>query len=106
MDIEALLNEIKNQSLAILGENYNGIEADLKKDISKFLQKSKEKLERWALLFADNSIDKDEFEWLIKSQQDLMVLQSLQTAGLSKIKLNKIKNSIISATVKAIILSL
>ena len=52
------------------------------------------------------TITKDEFEWLLKSQQDLIALKALQGAGLSKIKINNIKNTIIKTIFQTVILSL
>jgi hypothetical protein len=106
MDIDKLLNEIKAQSLELLGDKYNEFKPELQQDINAFLQNSKQNLERWALLVVDASLTKDEFEWLLKSQQDLISLQALQTAGLSKIKLNSVKNSIIKTVFQTIIANL
>ena len=44
---------------------------------------------------ANNVLTKEEFEWLLKSQKDLVTLKALQTVGISKIRLNNIKNSIL-----------
>ena len=48
----------------------------------------------------------EEFSWLLKSQQDLIALKALQGAGLSKIKLNNIKNAIIQTVFKTVLLSI
>ena len=107
MDIEKLLAEIKAQLLELLQENYKDFIPELEKDITNFLKVSKEKLERWALLLDDKSITQDDFNWLVKSQKELLVLKPLQTAGMSKIKLNSLKNSvikiIINTTAKAVL---
>jgi hypothetical protein len=106
MDIDKLLNEIKQQSLELLVNKYKEFKSELQQDITAFLESSKQKLERWALLVIDGSITKEELEWLLKSQQDLITLQALQTAGLSKIKLNTIKNGIIKTVFQTIIASI
>jgi hypothetical protein len=106
MDIDKLLNEIKQQSLELLVNKYKEFKPELQQDITAFLESSKQKLERWALLVIDGSITKEELEWLLKSQQDLITLQALQTAGLSKIKLNTIKNGIIKTVFQTIIASI
>ncbi len=106
MDIEKLLAELKNQLISVLGDKYKEFKPEIQKDITDFLNKSKNKLERWALLLATSSITKEEFEWLLKSQQDLIALKALQGAGLSKIKINNIKNTIIKTIFQTVILSL
>ncbi len=110
MDIEKLLAEIKAQLLELLKENYKDFVPQLENDITNFLKQSKVKLERWTLLLVDKSLTQDDFEWLVKSQKSLLVLEALQTAGLSKIKLNNLKNSIIkviiNTTAKAVLVGL
>lgn len=95
MDIYKIIKELKTQLLTVLGKKYNEFKPEIQKDINTFLKNSQEKLERWTILLADEAITPEEFEWLLKSQKDLTVLQALQTAGVSKIRLNNIKNSII-----------
>ena len=104
MDIEKLLKELKIQLLALLEGNFNEFKPELQKEITLFLEQSKDKLVRWTLLLADQSITKDEFEWLIKSQKDLLTLKALQTAGISKIRINNLKNSIIQTIIKTVLM--
>ena len=110
MDIEKLIIEIKQQILTDAKQKFKDYLPELEKDLQKFLKKSEEKLKRWSILLLEGSITKDEFEWLVKSQQNLIQLNTLQVAGLSKIKLNNLKNNIlktiIDTTTKAIIISL
>ncbi|TPD71911.1 hypothetical protein [Flavobacterium microcysteis] len=106
MDIEKLLKELKQQLVTLLGDKYKEFKPEIQKDIIAFLEGSKEKLERWTLLLASSSLTEEEFSWLLKSQQDLIALKALQGAGLSKIKINNIKNTIIQTVIKTVILSI
>lgn len=106
MDIEKLLKQLKQELVTLLGDKYKEFKPEIQKDITAFLNSSKEKLERWTLLLASSSITEEEFSWLLKSQQDLIALKALQGAGLSKIKLNNIKNAIIQAVFKTVLLSI
>ncbi|MEZ0007463.1 ribosomal protein L29 [Flavobacterium sp. 28YEA47A] len=106
MDIEKLLKELKQQLVTLLGDKYKEFKPEIQKDITAFLESSKEKLERWTLLLASSSLTEEEFSWLLKSQQDLIALKALQGAGLSKIRINNIKNTIIQTVIKTVILSI
>lgn len=106
MDIDKLVKELKKELVELLGNKYKEFKPEIQRDITDFLEKSKEKLERWALLLASASLTEEEFSWLLKSQQDLIALKALQGAGLSKIKLNNIKNTILETVFKTVILSL
>ncbi|WP_447635513.1 hypothetical protein [Flavobacterium microcysteis] len=106
MDIEKLLKQLKQELVTLLGDKYKEFKPEIQKDITAFLESSKEKLERWTLLLASSSITEEEFSWLLKSQQDLIALKALQGAGLSKIKINNIKNAIIQTVFKTVLLSI
>ena len=106
MDIEKLLEELRKNLIQVLGDKYKEFKPEIQKDVKVFLENSKEKLIRWSILLVEKSITEDEFAWLLKSQQDLVTLKALQGAGLSKIKLNNIKNSIFKTVVQTVILSI
>lgn len=99
MDFEKLLKELRTNLLAALGDKYHSFSSQAKKDIAAFLKESQEKLERWAILYANGSINQEEFEWLVKSQKDLLVLQALYQTGISKIALGHLKNKMIKIVI-------
>ncbi|MEW5675591.1 hypothetical protein ABGT15_04705 [Flavobacterium enshiense] len=94
MDINKILKELKQELEIVLDAKYKELKPELESEINEFLEDSKEKLERWLFLLNSSAISPEEFEWLLKSQQNLLTLQTLQTAGISKIKLNALKNTI------------
>jgi len=106
MDIDKLLEDLRKNLITVLGDKYKEFKPEIQKDVNVFLENSKEKLLRWSVLLVEKSITEDEFAWLLKSQQDLVTLKALQGAGLSKIKLNNIKNTIFKTVLQTIILSI
>ena len=106
MDIDKLLEDLRKNLITVLGDKYKEFKPEIQKDVTVFLENSKEKLLRWSVLLIEKSITEDEFAWLLKSQQDLVTLKALQGAGLSKIKLNNIKNTIFKTVLQTIILSI
>lgn len=103
MNNDQLIEELKNKLKAIITKSYKDNKSELEKDLNTFLETSKEKLERWMILFSIGDLTEDELEWLLKSQLDLVALQALQTTGISKIKLNALKNNIIKMIFKVIL---
>jgi septum formation topological specificity factor MinE len=103
MDNDTLLEELKNRLKIIIANSYKDIKPELEKDLNSFLETSREKLERWILLFSTSALTEEELEWLLKSQLDLVALQALQTTGISKIRLNTLKNNILKTIFKVII---
>jgi hypothetical protein len=106
MDIEKLLEELRKNLTSVLGDKYKEFKPEIQKDVKDFLEKSREKLERWSLLLVSESLTEEEFAWLLKSQQDLVTLKALQGAGLSKIKLNNLKNTIFKTVLQTVLLSI
>ncbi|WP_291287024.1 hypothetical protein [Flavobacterium sp.] len=102
MNDTPLLEELKRKLKIIITESYKDNKFDLEKNLNLFLEASKEKLERWVLLFASGDLTEEELEWLLKSQLNLTAFETLQIAGISKIKLNTIKNNIIKLVFKVI----
>lgn len=103
MNTNNLVQEIKEKVRLLIAESYKDFKPGLEKDLKTFLETSAEKLERWTILYANEGINEEELEWLLKSQVDLISLQALQTAGISKIKLNAFKNNILKLIFKIII---
>lgn len=102
MDFEEILKQLKKSLLQLLAEKYDEYKSESKKDIDDFLNSSKEKLERWTKLLLTGIISLEEFEWLLNSQKDMLALKTLQKAGISKISLGHMKNSIISTIVNVV----
>lgn len=103
MNNDKLIEDLKNKLKTIITESYKDIKPELEKDLNEFLETSKEKLERWIMLYSTGDVTEEEFEWLLKSQLDLVALQALQTTGISKIKLNNLKNNIVKMLLKVIL---
>lgn len=105
MNNDQFIEELKSKLKTIITNSYKDIKPELEKDLNTFLETSREKLKRWIFLLSTGDITEEELEWLLKSQLDLVALQALQTTGISKIKLNALKNNILK-TIFEIILEL
>lgn len=99
MDVKDILKEIKGNLLTLVGGKFEDLKSETKEDVQDFLKASKDKLERWTLFLADGSITPDEYKWLVESQKGLVVLKGLYAAGVSKIKLGHLKNSILDTVI-------
>jgi len=103
MDVKDILKEIKGNLLTLVGGKFEDLKSETKKDVQDFLDASKAKLERWTLLLAAGHIAPEEYKWLVESQKDLVVLKGLYAAGVSKIKLGHLKNSILDTVINTAI---
>ncbi|MEL6811904.1 MAG: hypothetical protein AAFP76_11260 [Bacteroidota bacterium] len=95
MDFEKLFKELKNDVLNLIKDKFGQEGENIKDDVTLFFNSSKAKLKRWTELLATGVISAEEYELLLKSQKDLVVMTSLHKAGVSSIKLGHFKNSVI-----------
>lgn len=103
MDIEELVKLLKDELLLVLGESYGDYKKETKEDIEAFLTLSKVKLERWTKLLQAGELTVEDYKWLLVSQKDLLVLNALYQAGVSKLRLGHLKNKIIKTIVNTVI---
>lgn len=102
MDFEKIIATLQTALQEIFENKYKGFTKESKKDINAFLQDSKEKLKRWTLLLEEEKLTLDDFEWLLKSQKDLLHVRALKTAGISAISLGHFKNKVIRTVLKVV----
>ncbi|WP_417558502.1 hypothetical protein [Mesoflavibacter zeaxanthinifaciens] len=102
MDFEKLLKELKAALVDLFGEKWGDLKNEAKKDIEQFLADSEVKLKRWTELLANGDITLEDYEWLIKSQKDLMLMQALHSAGVNKISLGHFKNKVIKTIIDVV----
>lgn len=103
MDFEDILKDLKTNLCAIVKETFFDFKNEGEKDMKAFLNSSKDKLKKWTLLLESGNLAVDDFEWLVKSQKDLLVMNALYQTGLSKIKLGHFKNKVITTIVSTVI---
>ena len=102
MDFEVILKEMTKSLVDLFGEKWSDLKGEAKKDVDQFLKDSKEKLKRWTVLLAAGEIDLEDYEWLVKSQKDLMLMQALHSAGVHKISLGHFKNKVIKTIIDVV----
>ena len=102
MDFDKILQELKKSLVSLFNDKFSEFSKESKEDIDRFLNASKEKLERWTSLLAQGKLTVEDFEWLVKSQKDLFKMKTLQAAGISKISLGHFKNKVVKTIVDTI----
>lgn len=102
MSINEILDEIKDESLSLVKEEFKNNLIEAKMSTTNIVKKNAENIEKWLGLLAKGELDREEFEQLIASQKRKMeqYLNTLQikgrarlekiTVGLMKIVLDKI----------------
>lgn len=81
-----------------LGRNYA---KGVVKDGTDFAKRFKDRIERRITLLANGKLTKDEFEWLMKAEKNLVELKSIEKKGLAVVQLNEIRDAIIDTLIGA-----
>ena len=90
-----LIKELKEAILSLVKEKYDMQSKNIEKDVEIFLKDSKDRLLRWTQLLANKQLTKEEYALLLTAQKDQFVIETLYQAGISKISLGHLKNSIV-----------
>lgn len=88
----------------MLKENQLHLFPKIESNLNNYFLESEEKIKKWQLLYAEGILQMDEIEWLLESQKELITLEALQNIGISQLKINSIKTSVLKIILKAIIL--
>ncbi|MEM7186592.1 MAG: hypothetical protein AAF466_08030 [Bacteroidota bacterium] len=102
MDFEKLFKELKGDIINLVKDKFGEEGQSIKNDVSEFFDSAKAKLKRWTEMFASGVITKGEYELLMKSQKDLVIMTTLHKAGISKINLGQFKNTVINLIMKKV----
>lgn len=100
MDATSYSKELQQEIISLVESKYGELGTDIGRDVKHFLDQSEEKLIRWTALLENKKISSDEFGLLVYSQKDLLVMDGLHKAGVSKMALSRLRNAAIALVIK------
>lgn len=101
-DFNDLLKMIKDDLLSLAEESFSELKDEILTDGSTFVLKLKEDMLRWGEGFEGGYLTAADIEFLIKAKKDLAEMEALKIAGLSKVKLEKLRNKIIETVIGSV----
>ena len=102
MNFGHILDDVLGQSKELGKTLFKQFAAQASDDARDFLQKSRESLERAALLLADGKIDPDDFEDLVRGKRDLAQMHALKQSGLAKAAIDTFTNGVLNIFIAAV----
>ena len=102
-EFDEIFEELKTGALELVRLTLKNYKEEAEADAKAFLEDSKEKLEKWTSLLARGELTANDFEWLVESQKDLLVMNTLKQTALTKIRLDQFKNSLLNLVVDTIL---
>jgi hypothetical protein len=101
MNIDAILKDVENQSVALAQQLFNEYKTQALSDTDGFLQQSKNDLQTWMEQLSHGDIDKEDFTSLVKGQKELAEMHALKQAGLAQVSIDTFVNGVINIVINA-----
>ena len=102
-DFDEIFKDLKDNALELIKSTLLDFKDQAAADVNDFLNRSKDKLERWTTGLARGELSKEDFKWLLESQKDLLVMNALKQAGLAKIRIDKLKNAVVNMVINTVV---
>jgi hypothetical protein len=93
-EFSELLDKLKKDILALARKTVTERAREAQDDAEYLLDIMKLKLREWTVQLAEGSLSKDDFEYHVKSQKDLMSMFRLKQTGISKAKADKFREDV------------
>jgi hypothetical protein len=106
IDFNHFLNMLKTDLTVIGNEFGRDYLDDILSDGTDFAIRRKENLERRAILLAEGKLTADEFNWLLRSDKNLLEMKAIKKRGLALVQMNKMQDAILGAVSGAFLKSL
>jgi hypothetical protein len=65
----------------------------------RFIERTREDLERWSGLLAVGALTRKDFDWLVQGRRDLAGMEALQNAGLSIAQADRFRSALVETIV-------
>jgi hypothetical protein len=101
-DFSAIFDQLKKDVVSLAELTVKGYVKEAKDDGKKMLTEMKDNLQRWTLQLSRGDLTTQDFEWLVFSQKDLLLMEGLKQAGLAAIRAEQFKNSVLSLVIDTI----
>ncbi|MBE9586597.1 hypothetical protein IM792_19265 [Mucilaginibacter sp. JRF] len=102
-DFDNLLKTLESGVLDLAKKNLNGVVDDATKDGLAIINELKADLKTWTLQLQQGTLSKEDFEYNLLSQKDLIQMIALKNAGLAKIKSDEFKNDVFNLVTNSVL---
>ncbi|HZL08786.1 MAG TPA: hypothetical protein VFC65_02225 [Prolixibacteraceae bacterium] len=94
---------LKDEALKLALATFTQYKDQAKTDAVNLVESLKVNLEKWTIQLAEGKLSKDDFEFLVLAQKELIEMNALKQAGVTLIKADEFKNSLLNLVVKTVI---
>ncbi len=101
-----ILEDFKNELINLSSDLKDDMKDALLKDGLCFMDRSRADLEKWSNLFVAGQLTREDLEWLVRSQKDLIEMEALKQKGLALAGIDRYKNAVARSALNAVFKSL
>jgi hypothetical protein len=99
-DLSIFWDALKKELGVFAEQNLSDFKKAFIADGNDFLKKSRDRLERWTQLLADQKLTIDDYTSLVAGLKDLAEVKALEKAGLAKARLAKCRGDLVNLVIK------
>lgn len=94
-DFQTLFNQLKKEVSKVAVASVQQFKNEAEADAQNLLENLKQNLQTWTFQLAAGEISKEDFEFLVMGQKELIEMNILKQKGMALIKLDELKISLI-----------
>jgi len=99
-DFQTLFDQLKKEVSNVAVTSVQQFKNEAETDAQNLLENLKENLQNWTVQLALGAMTKEDFEFLVMGQKELIQMNLLKQKGMALIDLDKLKISLINQIVK------
>ena len=102
IDFQILFNKLKEEAIGLTTSTVKKYKTAACADLMNVLEDMKENLESWTIQLEEGKLSKEDFEFLVLGQKELIEMNALKQAGVALIKADELKNSLLNLIVNTV----
>lgn len=102
IDFQQIINTLKNSIIKLAESTFKDYKSEAKADGLELLKAVKENLKTWTFELADGKLSKDDFEFLVLGQKELIEINALKQTGMALIKIDEFKTSVLHQIINTV----
>jgi hypothetical protein len=103
INFNSILSDLIEQAKQIATSTFKDYKKEAAADAENLILEIKSKLEKWTIELSNGNISKDDFEFQVLSQKELIEMKALKQAGIALIKIDELKSKLFDSLVDTII---
>ena len=99
-DFQTLFDQLKKEAGNLANTSVEQFKKEAVTDAQNLLEDLKQNLQTWTVQLASGEMTKDDFEFLVMGQKELIEMNILKQKGMALIDLDKLKTKLINQIIK------